>query len=164
MRVISIFSNSQPYLPICWTISLRYLRCHPFLCLSFETPGTHWRCNRSVCLHQGGGLYALGDLWKKSLPFTPEHPLETISDVRQRERVGSVWLGPHLRTCDGAPTARCDLVKLRLKHYHSARKEVLNLAVNNSRRLRPDREHSQLWHSLTDLNTDVWESDPQEIL
>lgn len=29
-----------------------------------------------------GGLYALGDLWKKSLPFTPEHLLETTSDVR----------------------------------------------------------------------------------
>lgn len=44
----------------------------------------------SVC-RPSGGLYALGDLWKTSLPFTPEHPLETVSDVREeggREEAG----------------------------------------------------------------------------
>lgn len=43
-----------------------------------------------------GGLYALGDLWKKSLPFTPEHPLETTSDVRPEVRGLRGWSRVHL--------------------------------------------------------------------
>lgn len=43
-----------------------------------------------------GGLYALGDLWKKSLPFTPEHPLETTSDVRPEGEKGGGWSRVHL--------------------------------------------------------------------
>lgn len=42
------------------------------------------------------GLYALGDLWKKSLPFTPEHPLETTSDFRPEVRGVEGWSRVHL--------------------------------------------------------------------